>query len=93
MGLQAVRVNTARGHVVLASDASHFYAHFQSGRAFPIVYNVPELLDGYKRLRQLASSDQHIIPGHDPLVISRFPASKSTTTNWIARLDQDPNWN
>ena len=25
MGLQCVRVNTARGWVVLASDASHYY--------------------------------------------------------------------
>ncbi|CAN0490860.1 unnamed protein product, partial [Phaeothamnion confervicola] len=34
-GLQAVRVRTARGWVVLASDASHFYAHMEQDRAFP----------------------------------------------------------
>ncbi|HMB72521.1 MAG TPA: N-acyl homoserine lactonase family protein [Gammaproteobacteria bacterium] len=90
MGLQAVRVNTERGAVVLASDASHFYAHLESGRAFPIVYNVGELLDGYRRLRQLASSDQHIIPGHDPLVIERFPEASSATRDWIARVDAAP---
>lgn len=90
MGLQAVRVNTARGAVVLASDASHFYAHMDSGRAFPIVYNVGELLDGYRRLRTLASSDRHVVPGHDPLVIDRFPAASDATKDWIARLDVEP---
>ncbi len=90
MGLQAVRVMTERGALVLASDASHFYAHMETGRAFPIVYNVGELLDGYKRLRSLASSDRHVIPGHDPLVIERFPEASSATDGWIARVDLSP---
>ena len=90
MGLQAVRVNTERGAVVLASDASHFYAHMQTGRVFPIVYNVGELLDGYNRLRELASSDRHVIPGHDPLVIERFPEASDATRKWIARVDVAP---
>ena len=29
-GLQAVRVKTRRGYVVLASDVAHFYAHLAS---------------------------------------------------------------
>src|SRR3546814_13401787 len=32
-GMQVVRVNTARGWVVLASDASHFYEHIQKRRS------------------------------------------------------------
>ncbi len=34
-GLQVVRVRTARGWVVLASDAMHFYANWQQRRPFP----------------------------------------------------------
>jgi len=90
MGLQAVRVQTARGHVVLASDASHFYAHMEQNRAFPILYNLGELLEGYKTIRRLASSNQHVIPGHDPLVIDRYPAAGDASTGWVARLDLDP---
>lgn len=89
-GLQAVRVETARGPVVLASDASHFYAHMEQNRVFPIVYNVAELLEGYKLLRQLAASPRHIIPGHDPLVLARYPAASDATGGWIARLDVEP---
>lgn len=90
MGLQAVRVQTERGHVVLASDASHFYAHMEQNRAFPILYNLAELLEGYKTIRRLASSDQHVIPGHDPLVIERYPPAKSAADGWVARLDRNP---
>jgi hypothetical protein len=32
------------------------------------------MLDGFDRLRALAPSPQHIIPGHDPLVMQRYPA-------------------
>ena len=31
-GLQSVRVKTRRGYVVLASDATHLYAHINEGR-------------------------------------------------------------
>ena len=90
-GLQAVRVETVRGPVVLASDASHFYAHMEQRRAFPILYNLAELLDGYRKLKRLAGgSPAHVIPGHDPLVIDRFPAASEATEGWIARVDLDP---
>ena len=89
-GLQSVRVRTRRGWVVLASDASHFYAHMEQDRAFPIVYNVGDMLEGFKTLRRLATSPQHIVPGHDPLVMDRYPAANEKTKDWIVRLDVDP---
>ena len=46
-GLQIVRVKTERGWVVLASDASHFYANFEQMRAYPTVYNVGDMLEGF----------------------------------------------
>jgi glyoxylase-like metal-dependent hydrolase (beta-lactamase superfamily II) len=92
MGLQAVRVQTARGNIVLASDATHFYAHIEQDRVFPIVYNVGDVLEGYKTLRRLASSDRHVVPGHDPLVIERYPPASEATTGWIARLDAAPTY-
>ena len=56
MGLQVVRVATRRGWVVLASDASHFYANMEQVRPFPIVYSVADMVEGYARLRALADS-------------------------------------
>jgi glyoxylase-like metal-dependent hydrolase (beta-lactamase superfamily II) len=89
-GLQCVRVKTRRGDVVLAADASHLYAHIDGGRVFPIVYNVAEVLEGYGTLKKLATSPRHIVPGHDPLVLARYPAAKQGLDNWIARLDAEP---
>jgi glyoxylase-like metal-dependent hydrolase (beta-lactamase superfamily II) len=89
-GLQSVRVRTRRGMVVLASDASHFYAHMEQGRAFPIVYNVHDMLEGHETLRRLATSAKHIIPGHDPLVMERYPVARAGMEDWIVRLDAEP---
>ena len=89
-GLQCVRVMTRRGPVVLAADAAHLYAHLDSGRIFPITYNVAEAAEGYATLRKLASSRDHVIPGHDPLVLTRFPAAKAGLDGWVARIDVAP---
>ena len=89
-GLQVVRVMTRRGWVVLASDASHFYAHMDGDRAFPVLYNLGDMLAGYATLRALAESPQHVIPGHDPLVLARYPAAHADLAGWVARLDLDP---
>ena len=87
MGLQAVRVATRRGAVVLASDASHFYANMEQSRPFPIVWSVADMVDGYRKLRRLAHSPGHIIPGHDPLVMERYPAPAEHLRGIVVRLD------
>ena len=87
MGLQVVRVATRRGWVVVASDASHFYANMEEVRPFPIVYSVADMVEGYDRMRALAESPAHIIPGHDPLVLERYPAPTKALQGIVARLD------
>ncbi|OWT73719.1 MULTISPECIES: N-acyl homoserine lactonase family protein [unclassified Achromobacter] len=89
-GLQAVRVSTARGWVVLASDASHYYEHFENDRCFPLVFNVGDVLQGYRRLAALAESPAHVIPGHDPLVLDRYPRAAPDLGGIAARLDLPP---
>jgi len=89
-GLQCVRVQTQRGAVVLASDASHHYEHFETARPFPNVVRVDEMLAGFDRLRALADSPQHIIPGHDPLVMDRYPAVSKALEGICVRLDVEP---
>lgn len=89
MGLQIARVWTRRGWVVLASDASHLYANMEQGRPFPIVYNVADMLEGHRMAYKLASSPRHVIPGHDPLVLKRYPAAIKGV-DAIVRVDADP---
>ena len=88
-GLQSVRVMTKRGWLVLASDATHYYEHFEKDRCFPTVYNVGDTLEGYRKLYRLAASPQHIVPGHDPLVMQRYPAVPKLD-GIAVRLDAEP---
>jgi hypothetical protein len=41
-------------------------------------------------LQRLASSPRHIIPGHDPLVMARYPAASPGLEGIAVRLDADP---
>ncbi|MGH8706755.1 MAG: N-acyl homoserine lactonase family protein [Burkholderiales bacterium] len=87
LGLQIVRVATRRGWVVLASDASHYYANMEQQRPFPIVYNVGDMVEGWRRARALADSPAHVIPGHDPLVMQRYAAPAAPLQGTVVRLD------
>lgn len=89
-GLQSVRVWTRRGHVVIASDASHLYFNMQQRAPFPIVYSIPDMLAGHERVHELADSADHVIPGHDPLVMQLYPPPEPALAGIIARLDVAP---
>ena len=76
--------------MVLASDASHLYEHLEQGTRLSTTYNIAEVLIGYETLNKLAHSPRHIVPGHDPKVLERYPAARSGLENWVVRLDVDP---
>jgi len=89
-GLQFVQVHTRRGMVVLASDAAHFYENMESGRPFTILVDAAETLESYDLVRRAAEGPDHIIPGHDPLVMARYPAPSPSLKGLVARLDVAP---
>ncbi len=88
-GLQIVRVKTQRGYVVLGSDAAHFYANMEREDPFPVFDSISEVLEGNRTMRRLATSPDHIIPGHDPLVMERYPAARKGLEH-VVRLDVEP---
>jgi glyoxylase-like metal-dependent hydrolase (beta-lactamase superfamily II) len=85
-GLQVVRVNTAAGHVVLASDASHFYENIGSDRPYSIVDHLPSMYRAFDRIRELADAEELIVPGHDPAVLERFPAAATSLVGLAVRV-------
>ena len=89
-GIQCVRVHTKRGWVVLASDTSHYYEHFEKKRAYTTMFNVGQAVEGYSKLYELADSPKHIIPGHDPLVLKRYPAVTPALQDIVVTLDVQP---
>ncbi|MEM9357269.1 MAG: N-acyl homoserine lactonase family protein [Pseudomonadota bacterium] len=86
-GLQCVRVMTENGPVVVASDAAHFYENFELRKPFSITIDMDETLRSYTKLADLAGDPRNVIPGHDPLVLERYPALKSQTEGSVHRLD------
>jgi len=86
-GLQCVRVRTRVGWLVLASDASHYTANRIEGRPFPIVAEVTDMVDGWRRLAELADAPGLIVPGHDPLVMQQYPAPSPELAGIAVRLD------
>ncbi len=89
-GLQCVRVITKRGWVVVASDAAHFYENFEQRKPYAVVVDVADMIKGFKRLYELADSPDHIVPGHDPLVLERYPPFRDNLRGIVHRIDVAP---
>jgi glyoxylase-like metal-dependent hydrolase (beta-lactamase superfamily II) len=84
-GLQIARVHTRRGWVVLASDGTHFWGNIRGRNPFPLVTDVAQSLNGYDIIESLADGPSHIIPGHDPEVLTSFPRWRNNPN--VVRLD------
>jgi len=87
-GLQIVRVRTVAGWLVLASDATHYYENIESGRPFPVVFDVGAVLAGFATIRRLADGPALIVPGHDPLVLERFEPAGAGLDGLAVRVDR-----
>ncbi|OIQ64720.1 N-acyl homoserine lactonase [mine drainage metagenome] len=90
-GQQIVRVRTQRGWVVLANDACHFEENILARRPISVFVDLRAMYTGFDTVLQLADADlTRVIPGHDPIVMHRFPASEQSLRGIIARLDLPP---
>ena len=63
---------------MLASDAAHYYANMHRGNPFPIIYNLGDMMEGWKTVERLAGHRDRVIPGHDPLVRELYPRASDT---------------
>jgi glyoxylase-like metal-dependent hydrolase (beta-lactamase superfamily II) len=89
-GLQVARVQTRRGWVVLASDATHYYENMLTNRPYSTAFHIGQMLDAYRILEKLAPSPRHIIPGHDPHVMKEYQPPKPELEGIVIRLDVAP---
>jgi glyoxylase-like metal-dependent hydrolase (beta-lactamase superfamily II) len=85
-GLQVVRVETARGPVVLASDASHYYGNMHRRSPFPIIYNLGDMFEGWDIAHRLAGHPDRVIPGHDPIVTEIYPRASDQVDAYSLHL-------
>ena len=57
---------------MLASDAVHFYEELEQRRPFWVFTDLAAMRASYE---VLGRDRRRIVPGHDPLVMERFPAA------------------
>ncbi|QRP43476.1 N-acyl homoserine lactonase family protein [Amycolatopsis sp. FDAARGOS 1241] len=76
-GTQVVRIATAAGPVVVASDASHFYENLEADHPAPLLHSTTGVYGGFDRIRELAGPTGIFLPGHDPRVLERYPTDPS----------------
>ena len=72
-GLQGVLVNTRRGKVLLASDATHFYPNAMRRIPHVLTTDTVATLATYRRIHEVIERPDQLIPGHDPKVRLAFP--------------------
>ncbi len=73
MGLQVLVAAGPMRPVVVASDAAHLGAFVAAKDVFPVFGDYAEVLEGYRRLQELAGPEGVILPGHDPQVLTEWP--------------------
>lgn len=84
-GLQIVRLRTAKGWLVLATDSVALRDNLEQRRPFPAVYHVGDALDAFDTVLRLADAPELVIAGHDPRTTDA-PAALPGSEGWIARL-------
>lgn len=89
-GQEIVRVRTARGWVVLASDALHYYEEYERGIPFSVAFNLSDMIAGHERIRELAESDDHVVPAHDPRIAEIYPEGSDIQGGSVFRVDLAP---
>jgi glyoxylase-like metal-dependent hydrolase (beta-lactamase superfamily II) len=70
---QFLAVNTAQGTVVLASDNMYLYENLEKHLPIAQTLDRESNLRAQDRMKELAADPRLIVPGHDPLVMTKFP--------------------
>ncbi|MFS3134886.1 N-acyl homoserine lactonase family protein [Gluconacetobacter sacchari] len=90
-GQQLVRVRTARGWVVLANDTCHYEKNLADRHPVSAFVDLREMIAGFDTIMRLADGDMsRIIPGHDPIVMRRFPSPHPSLNDIVVRVDLPP---
>lgn len=72
-GSQIVSVTTVKGQLVLCADAMDRYQNMEASVIGMAAELLPALF-ALDTIKKLASSPDLIIPGHDPLIMTKFPS-------------------
>jgi glyoxylase-like metal-dependent hydrolase (beta-lactamase superfamily II) len=76
-GQSVVRVPTADGVVLLASDAVHYYEEIERDMPFSSVAELVRMYEAFDTIRGWVDAGEidHLVAGHDPDILNRFTPS------------------
>lgn len=77
MGCQAIKVNSAKGPVVLASDSVYLYSNYEEDWPVGIcLESLTDSLDAMNRFKKIIGKSGILVPGHDAEIMTRFTLIK-----------------
>jgi glyoxylase-like metal-dependent hydrolase (beta-lactamase superfamily II) len=82
LGLQVVRVNTAKGPAIVGSDCAHVFRGYREDNPSCFIMDMPGWIQSFDKVKSKAAIDL-IFPGHDILMHENFPAVAENVTRLV----------
>lgn len=82
LGLQVVRVNTAKGPAVVGSDCAHVFRGYREDNPSAFIMDMPAWIQSFDMVKSKADIDL-IFPGHDVLMLQNFPKVAEDITRLV----------
>lgn len=82
LGLQVVRVNTAKGAAIVGSDLAHLFRGYREDTGSAFIMDMPAWIGSFDKIKPKASIDL-IFPGHDIQMTDNYPAVAEGVTKLV----------
>jgi len=82
LGLQVVRVNTAKGPAVVGSDCAHVFRGYRDDNPSVFIMDLPAWIRSFDKVKAQAPLDR-IFPGHDILMHQGYPKVAEDVTQLV----------
>ena len=82
LGLQVVRVNTAKGPTVVGSDCAHVFRGYREDNPSVFIMDMPAWIQSFDKVKSKAAIDL-IFPGHDVLMHQGYPKVAEDITRLV----------
>jgi glyoxylase-like metal-dependent hydrolase (beta-lactamase superfamily II) len=82
LGLQVVRVNTAKGLAVVGSDCAHVFRGYREDNPSVFIMDMPAWIRSFDKVKAQAPLER-IFPGHDILMSQNYPKVAEDVTQLV----------
>ena len=82
LGLQVVRVNTAKGPAIVGSDCAHVFRGYREDNPSVFIMDMPAWIQSFDKVKSKAAIDL-IFPGHDVLMHQDYPKVAEDVTRLV----------